>query len=267
MNLMSFHQAYFLGLILYALTTILFQFEFLQIFKSKSQLSEVTSIISRFFRFQILLALGFSLALFFTSLVILVSDPIRWVEQMNFLSLAILVILLFLFFHHLQTCLRFGGNFNGGSDYFYFHISLGYLVTTAGIQLNNLYLIKAGFFWIALQLTLSYFLSGISKLKNKGWWNGKVFRDILLRSHYSVPIWFQARSFQKLSAPLSWSVLIFEVFFPLVWFLPHHTLPVLFVGVLFHLGVFWAYGLNRFFWVWTSSYPILLFVVSSNRGL
>lgn len=92
--------------------------------------------------------------------------------------------------------LRFRGLFNGGSDSMTMVVLLGLLIPA--IQPGKESLIKIGLYYISFQSTLSYFVSGIIKLKNKSWRTGFALQFILKNPNYIVP-----ESIRLISAHLS----------------------------------------------------------------
>jgi hypothetical protein len=74
-----------------------------------------------------------------------------------------------------------------------------------------------------------------------------------------------ARSWAKspqLMFVMSWSVIVFELLFPLS-LLNHYALIVaLLIAAMFHLANACLFGLNRFFWIWPAAYPIILWFQS-----
>ena len=56
----------------------------------------------------------------------------------------------------------------------------------------------------------------------------------------------------------SWAFTLWEGFFPLALLHPLLALHFCAVAALFHGLVFWFFGLNRFFWAWMASFPVIL---------
>ena len=150
------------------------------------------------------------------------------------------------------------GPYNGGSD----RMSLlmlcclcltHWLPTEQGRELALGYL--------ALQLTLSYFMAGAVKIINPAWRNGQALADVFSFSAYpvseSLRQWSNA---PRLLLLMSWLVMLLELLFPLSFL--HHT--VLYIALAltaaFHLANALLFGLNRFFWVWLAAYPSLLWL-------
>lgn len=151
---------------------------------------------------------------------------------------------------------RFQGPYNGGSDcmsilvllcLFLFHvaptrfwqeIALGYL---------------------AFQLTFSYFQSGYIKVINPEWRSGRALTDVFAITAYPVSHHVrQLAQSPRLMFTMSWSVILFELLFPLS-LLNHITLlAALAIAALFHLANACLFGLNRFFWIWLAAYPVII---------
>ncbi len=155
---------------------------------------------------------------------------------------------------------RFQGPYNGGSDcmsilvllcLFLSHIS----PTPFWQQLALGYL--------AFQLTFSYFQSGYIKIINADWRSGQALTDVFAITAY--PVSEHARRWAKspqLMFVMSWSVIVFELLFPLS-LLNHYALIVaLAIAAMFHLANACLFGLNRFFWIWPAAYPIILWFQS-----
>lgn len=155
---------------------------------------------------------------------------------------------------------RMRGPLCGGSDSMFFQVQLGLLVASLGFL--HPALPKLGLGWIAAQSVLSYLLAGIAKLRNPRWRNGEALRS-LLQSEGPYVLWQHARSVAKvplLCAMLAWSLVAFELFFPLVLILPEDArLILLSLGFTFHVLNAVVLGLNRFIWAWGATYPALLY--------
>lgn len=119
-----------------------------------------------------------------------------------------------------------------------------------------------GIYFIALQLSLSYTVSGIAKLVSKQWRSGLAIQGIL--STYTYGMRFTRLKLTKnkgLCKIICWMTIIFELFFPIVLFLdPQTTLICLIFGFLFHLTIAIIMGLNDFVWGFTAAYPSFYFL-------
>jgi hypothetical protein len=190
-------------------------------------------------------------------------------EQVLFLPRFALSILLLLGFQTQWVCLalvgigllmlrRFQGPYNGGSDRMSLLIlcclSLVHFIPTLRWQ-------ETVFGYLALQLVLSYFISGWVKVVNPAWRNGQALVDVFRFSAYPVSEhlrkWAQ---WPRLLYVMSWAVMLFELLFPLSLL----TQPTLIVGLIiasvFHFANACLFGLNRFFWIWLAAYPSILWL-------
>lgn len=153
---------------------------------------------------------------------------------------------------------RFQGPYNGGSD----RMSLLILWCLLGAHLlPNPTWREAAFGYLAMQVTLSYFLSGIVKLRNHDWRSGQALSDVFAFSAYPVSEALRQLSlWPRLMWAASWAVILFEVAFPLALFHPVLLMAALIMGAGFHLANACLFGLNRFFWIWLAAYPSLLWL-------
>lgn len=153
---------------------------------------------------------------------------------------------------------RFRGTFNGGSDYMSVVVLLGLSVAELG-HVSPL-LVKAGFAYVCVQLVLSYFIAGVVKIVRADWRNGRALSRLVASNRYGAPAWLASvLSNPAMARAASWSVLLFEVSFPVSLFCDGFSLVWLVLGALFHAANVAAFGLNRFFFAWLSAYPALLY--------
>jgi hypothetical protein len=152
---------------------------------------------------------------------------------------------------------QYQGSFNGGSD------SMTHLVLL-GLGFSTLFgpgqwQQQAGVYFIAVQSLFSYTIAGWVKLKNPLWRNGESLKKIILESNYDLPITIKSiAAYWPVLKIISWTIIIFEVLF--LYFLYTCPLVTLICAALFHLLIFYLFGLNRFFWVWLSTYPSLFYL-------
>ncbi len=156
----------------------------------------------------------------------------------------------------LWLLIKFNGPYNGGSD----RMSLLVLICLWGAHLApNQYWREIAFAYLALQLVLSYFLSGAVKIVKADWRNGRALRDVFLFSAY--PVAEATRKWAdspRLLFVMSWAVMLFELIFPVVIVSQAALLIALFFAFVFHLSNAYFFGLNRFVWAWGAAYPSLL---------
>lgn len=118
---------------------------------------------------------------------------------------------------------------------------------------------RAFLFYLALQVTLSLFLGGLHKARHRQWWNGEALMRALRLETLDVP--GLLRSWTKFPAALramGWTVVLFELVFPVVLFTPSLRAPFIALALAFHAFNAYSFGLNRFFWAWVAAYPAIL---------
>ncbi|MFY0595512.1 MAG: HTTM domain-containing protein [Cognatishimia sp.] len=151
---------------------------------------------------------------------------------------------------------RFGGPYNGGAD------KMTMLITTC---LGAAHLFPSwadlAMAYLAVQLVLSYFVSGYVKLVNPEWRSGQALVDVFRFSAYPVSERLRGWADRpRLLWLMSWSVIGFEVIFPLTLLNPISLLAGMVVAATFHLTNACLFGLNRFFWIWLCAYPSLIWL-------
>ena len=151
---------------------------------------------------------------------------------------------------------RFRGTFNGGSD----ALSVVLLSALSLVQLLPASALaqKAALLYIAVQVTLSYFMAGLAKLQHTEWRSGDALASFVRDGGYGAPRWLvHALDGRTQTVVLSWAVLGFECTFPLAWSAPSACAVFAGVGLCFHLGTWLLFGLNRFVLAWAAAYPAL----------
>lgn len=153
---------------------------------------------------------------------------------------------------------RFQGPYNGGSD------RMGLLILCSLCLVHILpepRWKENAFGYLALQLVLSYFISGWVKIVNPEWRSGRALQDVFLFSAY--PAGENLRSLanhRRLLCAASWSVMLFELLFPLTLMTQATLMAGLAVAAMFHFANACLFGLNRFFWAWIAAYPSILWL-------
>jgi hypothetical protein len=153
---------------------------------------------------------------------------------------------------------RFQGPYNGGSDL------LGHLILVCLCVAHAMpdpawreYVLA----YLALQLILSYFKSGWSKVIHRDWRTGQALRDVFAFSAYPVSEAIRLRfEHSALLAAMAWGVILFELLFPLALLSYPVLVAALVVAASFHLANFVLFGFNRFVWVWVAGYPSMLWL-------
>ena len=165
-------------------------------------------------------------------------------------------VLLLLLLIGLVILYRYDGPYNGGAD------RMGMLMLISLVLVHftpSPYWQELAFGYLAIQLILSYFISGWVKVINPQWRNGQALSDVFLYSAY--PVSESLRSWSKSSRfilLMSWAVIIFELIFPLSMFSAMTLKIALIVAAVFHLSNAFLFGLNRFFWTWLAAYPSII---------
>lgn len=153
---------------------------------------------------------------------------------------------------------RFQGPYNGGSDKMTFLI-LFCLCIAAWLPPGPMRDVAFGY--LAVQLVLSYFISGWVKVRRVEWRTGQALQDVFTISAYPVGenLRALARSPRLIRAG-GWAVMVFELAFPVALFHQGALITALVPAVLFHLANACLFGLNRFFWIWPAAYPSLIWL-------
>ncbi len=151
---------------------------------------------------------------------------------------------------------RFQGPYNGGSDKMTVLIlsclSLAHLAPSP-------YWAEMAVSYLAVQLVLSYFVSGWIKIINPEWQSGRALCDVFRFSAYPVSEGLRAWADQRaVLFAMSWAVMLLEVLFPLALLHPDALKLALVCTAAFHLSNAVCFGLNRFFWIWLCAYPSLI---------
>ncbi|HWA73133.1 MAG TPA: HTTM domain-containing protein [Polyangiaceae bacterium] len=166
----------------------------------------------------------------------------------------------FLLFAEVAVCVRFRGTFNGGSDTLTVLTTLSFAFAWLLGGAEHPLVGKACLGYIAVQLTLSYFIAGLAKLKEADWRSGAALRGFVRSRQYGAPPFVRRLlDGERRCQLLSWCVLLFECGFPLAWLDPRLCTALIALGLAFHLGNWLVFGLNRFVFAWAAAYPALLF--------
>ena len=151
---------------------------------------------------------------------------------------------------------RFQGPYNGGAD----RMSLLILSCLTLVHFApSLRWQEVAFGYLAIQLILSYFISGWVKVINPDWRSGQALRDVFQFSAY--PVSESLRQWSKsprLLLSMSWGVILFELLFPFSLLSSTSLTFALVITASFHFSNACLFGLNRFFWIWITAYPSIL---------
>jgi hypothetical protein len=162
---------------------------------------------------------------------------------------------------HLFMCIRFRGTFNGGSDMMVFVVLTGVLIGLLG---KSEFTQKLGLIYICIHALYSYFKAGLAKIRHRDWRNGSAISAFLGRSLFSdirrLSAWLQPR--RTLSLIFCWLVLAFELGSAILIFAPRLAFVYFLAAMAFHLAIYASFGLNRFFLIWLSAWPAILYSLS-----
>ena len=152
--------------------------------------------------------------------------------------------------------LRFQGAYNGGAD------KMALLCVTCLLCAHwapSQQLADVALAYLAVQVVLSYFVSGWVKLRNPSWRAGRALADVFAISAYPVSQDLRGLAArQKLLVIGSWVVILFEVMFPIALLHPVALVFALGLAAVFHLANAMLFGLNRFLWIWLSAFPAVI---------
>ncbi|MBF9035723.1 HTTM domain-containing protein [Rhodobacterales bacterium HKCCE2091] len=149
---------------------------------------------------------------------------------------------------------RFRGPYNGGADKM---LLLGLTCTAAARLLPGMADVAVAY--LAVQVVLSYAVSGWVKLRNPDWRNGTALSEVFGFSAYPVSSDLRALgSRPRLMAVASAAVIGFELAFPLALLTAPTLFAALAMAAAFHLANAVLFGLNRFLWAWLAAYPAVI---------
>jgi len=159
--------------------------------------------------------------------------------------------------------LRWRGTFNGGADYM---TVLVLLVLSTDALFHPSPIVRLGCLWyLSIHTILSYFISGALKLRDADWRSGRALQRFLSSPPYDPPVFFVNLSkHPRLMLLGSWTILAFEVSFPLCVANPRICAVYVCAALVFHLMNVAAFGLNRFLFAWSAAYPALYYCSTQN---
>lgn len=113
--------------------------------------------------------------------------------------------------------------------------------------------------FVGFQSVLSYTVAGVAKLLSTQWRDGSAIEGIFrTRTYGDAGFYRMIKDRPAAARALSWTVIVAETMTPIVLVLPPAgRRAVLGLAGLFHLGNARYMGLNRFFWAFTGTYPLV----------
>ncbi len=153
---------------------------------------------------------------------------------------------------------RFDGPYNGGADRMtllaLICLSLAHMLPTAPAR-------ELALGYLAVQLVLSYVVSGWVKVRHRDWRTGRALADVFAFSAYPVSEDLRGLARRpRLLRLASWGVIGFELGFPLVLISVWSVAAGLIVALTFHIANAALFGLNRFVWAWLAAFPALIWL-------
>jgi hypothetical protein len=153
---------------------------------------------------------------------------------------------------------RFRGPYNRGSDRMT-------LLALACISIARLapspHAAELALGYLALQLLLSYFVSGVAKLASAEWRAGRALIELFAVSSYPASESLRGLArYPRALALLGYATLFFELAFPLALVDARALAVALVAAASFHLANAALLGLNRFVWAWLAAFPALIWL-------
>ena len=109
-----------------------------------------------------------------------------------------------------------------------------------------------------IQVCVIYGFSGMEKLKGTRWWDGSAFWDILSAGNLQRWDMSFVANMPVVIATVAYAVLLWEVYFPVLVWVPRLRLPMLAFGVAMHLGIFVFMNLPSFGFLMIANYILFL---------
>ncbi|WP_394363726.1 HTTM domain-containing protein [Flavobacterium oreochromis] len=166
----------------------------------------------------------------------------------------ILLVISIFFFLHIFLFLSYFRLYSDTSDKLQFFTLIGLII---GFSYSN-YL---GILFIALNVLVIYFFTGINKIKSKPWLNGSAIFMVMNIETYGnkkiAKFLYKKKYFQKI---LSWLIILFQLSFPLCLINKNFCIIYLTLGFIFHLSNMIIMKLHNFFWLFIATYPCIYYL-------
>jgi len=125
------------------------------------------------------------------------------------------------------------------------------------IRSSQIMLSNFVFLFCRIQLALIYALSGFNKLASEAWRSGDAIYSIINLEYFFNPT-LSPHFHEAWCKVLAWGVILFELGFPiLIWF-KRFRIPILCMGVCFHIGIVLILSLPDFGAVMMLTYLLFL---------
>jgi len=154
---------------------------------------------------------------------------------------------------------RFPGGLSGASE-MSFVVNGSLLIAT--LFAGNARILHVVLLFVAIQGLLAYAVAGVAKLAGGSWRSGDAVVKIFSTSSWGDDrIFALLRRYPTLKPFGSWTVMTFEILFPLVLFLdPPYLFAPFAVAVGFHLFNAVFMGINGFLFIFPATYPAIFYL-------
>lgn len=121
--------------------------------------------------------------------------------------------------------------------------------------------------FIQIQLCVIYMFSGLEKLKGSSWWEGTAIWEALSFYDFALLDFSFLLSVPLLSGALVVFTVLFEIYFPVLVWIPKLRKTLLILGMLFHLGIGLSLNIYFFSLIMLSAYITFIPAESLKRFL
>jgi hypothetical protein len=118
-----------------------------------------------------------------------------------------------------------------------------------------------------LQVCIVYAYSGLEKLKGMRWWDGSALWDVLSIGNMQRFDMSIVAHFPLLLAGSVYLVLLWEIYFPALIWVPRLRMPMLFFGLVMHIGIVISMNLPSFGFMMIANYILFLKASELDRGM
>ena len=121
--------------------------------------------------------------------------------------------------------------------------------------------------FIQIQLCIIYMFSGLEKLKGSSWWEGTAIWEALSFYDFALFDFSFLLSVPLLSSAIVVFTVLFEIYFPVLVWVPKLRKTLLILGLLFHLGIGLSLNIYFFSLIMLSAYILFIPAESLKRFL
>ena len=114
------------------------------------------------------------------------------------------------------------------------------------------------FRFLQIQLCVIYMFSGLEKLKGSSWWEGTAIWEALSFYDFALIDFSFLLSIPLLSGFLVIFTILFEIYFPVLVWIPKIRKTILLAGICFHVGIGLCLNIHFFSLVMLSSYVLFI---------